>query len=284
MRRSVASGLRSIAARWPDLRSEATEEPVFVLAAAWRSGSTLLQRMLLKHCLVWGEPYGSSGLLERLSQPLGRFGPDWPRPEFFITDPSWEGNLATKWAANMYPTVEHLLQAHLAFFRRLLGYPAHLQGYSRWGLKEVRYGIDIALYLRWLFPRARFLLLVRDPYACWASYRNRGFSALRWWPEDTVNTPEHYGSIWRELARDFTERAGEVGAVLVRYEQLAAPDFDPRPLQDYVGFELDLSARDYREPPRGPGRPATAEEMERLERVVGELAGRLGYRRPTTLP
>jgi hypothetical protein len=281
MKFTLRTALRVIAQRWPDLKSPAVEQPVFLLAAGWRSGSTLLQRMLLKKCMIWGEPYGSSGLIERLAQPLVRFTPEWPRPEFLITDTCWqEGELAAKWTANLYPAPEHLLQAHLAFFRRLFEYPSHLQGFERWGLKEVRYGIDPALYLRWLFPRARFVLLVRNPFKCWASYRKRGFSALRWLPDDTVNTPEQYGRLWNELARDFSERAAEVGAFLLRYEELIAPDFDPGPLQEYLGLELDHGARDFWEPDIGPSRPLIPGEFARLQQVVGELAGRLGYRPP----
>ena len=36
------------------------EQPVFVLSAGWRSGSTLLQRMIMENnrdLLMWGEPF-----------------------------------------------------------------------------------------------------------------------------------------------------------------------------------------------------------------------------------
>src|SRR4051794_12968592 len=87
--------------RWPAVTSTAQDEPVFLLAAGWRSGSTLLQRMLLDQCLVWGEPYGSTGLIERLAMPLQRFNDAWPPEWFFITSPHWGDHLGDKWSANL---------------------------------------------------------------------------------------------------------------------------------------------------------------------------------------
>ena len=84
--------VRLIQKCWPRIVSPSQDEPVFLFAAGWRSGSTML-RMLLRNCLVWGEPYGSSGLIERLSQPLHRFAPNWPKEEFFLNSPHWSDRL-----------------------------------------------------------------------------------------------------------------------------------------------------------------------------------------------
>ena len=265
--------------RWPAVASPAEEEPVFVLAAGWRSGSTLLQRMLLGQCLVWGEPYGSSGLIERLSQPLQRFSSKWPQEEFFITSPHWGDRLGDKWSANLYPPVQQLLEAHVEFFRKLLAEPSRQRGFARWGLKEVRYGIEHAVYLRWLFPRARFLFLLRNPYDCWASYRRNKASVLRFWPEELITTPEQFGRHWLSRAEVFCNRFQEVGGMLIRYEALADPRSDVRPLEDYLGFPLDLAARKI-VVGASPVGSVLAEEMERLQQNVHRLADKLGYAKP----
>ena len=41
---TIAAGLAALVKRWPDVQSSSQEQPVFVLAASWRSGSTLVQR------------------------------------------------------------------------------------------------------------------------------------------------------------------------------------------------------------------------------------------------
>jgi len=83
---SLAAAIATIHARWPDLKQPtSTECPVFVLAAGWRSGSTLLQRMLMPECFIWGEPYGHSGMLQSLADPLRCMTADWPEPHFFLS-------------------------------------------------------------------------------------------------------------------------------------------------------------------------------------------------------
>ena len=75
---SLEEAISVIGKRWPAVTSSAQEEPVFVLAAGWRSGSTLLQRILLRKCLVWGEPYGLSGFIARMAESLESFSANWP--------------------------------------------------------------------------------------------------------------------------------------------------------------------------------------------------------------
>lgn len=40
------------------------ENPVFILSAGWRSGSTLLHRMIMadEKVMIWGEPYAHSNI------------------------------------------------------------------------------------------------------------------------------------------------------------------------------------------------------------------------------
>jgi hypothetical protein len=273
---SLAESITLIRKRWPAVRSSAQDEPVFLLAAGWRSGSTMLQRMLLHHCLVWGEPYGSSGLIERLCQPLQRFAPNWPKDEYFVDSPHWDGRLGEQWTANLYPNAQQLLDAHVAFFQTLLAEPSRGRGYARWGMKEVRYGIDHAVYLQWLFPKARFLFLIRNPYACWASYRRARSTVLRFWPEELILTPEQFGRHWVDLAAGFTDRWRDVAGKLLRYESLTDAAYDGAAFQDYLGFKLDAVAQKVMVGASPPG-PLNPDELDRLEQIVKPLASSLGY-------
>ncbi len=276
---SLEDSIALIHKRWPAVRSLAQEEPVFILAAGWRSGSTLLQRMLLGQCFVWGEPYGSSGLIARVAQPLGRFTDIWPEENALLSTPCWQGPLSAMWTANLYPPVQALLDAQIEFFRKLFAEPSLARGYTRWGLKEVRYGMEHAVYLHWLFPRAKFLFLVRNPYDCWASYSRLKTRWLRFYPEPLITTPEQFGSHWASIVESCCDRFEKVGGFPLRYEFLIRPDFDLRPLSAYLGFEPDPVARESWVGAAPPGAVAV-EEMERLQRVVGPLANRLGYANP----
>ena len=45
------------------------EQPVFIFSAGWRSGSTLLQRMIMefnKNIIIWGEPFDHSNIHDNM--------------------------------------------------------------------------------------------------------------------------------------------------------------------------------------------------------------------------
>ena len=100
---TIASGIAAIGKRWPELVSQSVEEPLFVLAAGWRSGSTLLQRMLMPRAFIWGEPYGHAGLVDSLADPLRAFTASWPEDECFHQGQSSDA-LRKRFIANLTGT------------------------------------------------------------------------------------------------------------------------------------------------------------------------------------
>jgi hypothetical protein len=285
---SVEAGLSAIARRWPALTSPQPSEPVFILSAGWRCGSTFLQRWLMKDndILIWGEPYRYSAPIHLLAQQVCAFAKeDWP-PDFFFADQySNETDLTNEFVANLYPAMEEFLGAHLAYFERLFVAPAARFNRARWGLKEVCLTTDDACYLKWLFPKARFLFLYRSPYHAYRSYR-QWRDWYRWWPGEPIFTATSFGRWWKELAADFVRNHQKVGGLLLAYETLRTPETRQR-LEDYLGMTIadpssltrvrdvvqrDVTGDDDRWVPR----------VERflLKRAIEPVGTELGYRQP----
>ncbi|MDX1650763.1 MAG: sulfotransferase, partial [Myxococcota bacterium] len=194
--------------RDPDL-----ERPIFVLAGGWRSGSTLLQRLLCSHpeVMVWGE---SRGLLDGLRAGWEAVEAVQPLSEKNRAALEQEGHQG--WIALANPPFERFREALRAFFLTYLAEPAAARGRPRWGFKEVRHDAPVARWLHGLFPEARFVFLVRHPAACLASARGttRGDRGLL--PE--VGGSERFLAHWTRITRSFVDGTEGLPGLRLRYE------------------------------------------------------------------
>ena len=288
--RDAADGearLASLQARFPEALGPCDEAPIIVLSAGWRSGSTLVQRVLMssEQVMIWGEPFARSGLVPRLLDQLRAFTPEWPSPDYLLEN--FSGRLTDQWIANIYPGVADLVAAQRSFLLALLAEPAHRLGRPLWGFKEVRLDGSHARLLKLLFPKARIVFLVRSPYDSFASFRHYIKSDFVDWPEQPVLTAGQFGRMWRDQVASFREVCAEVDGLLLRYEDFLKDPAAQRALSDYVGLAL--------EPPSSRGLIPTAGqsgstdrarpehqllwwERRAMRRAVGEVAVAMGYR------
>jgi hypothetical protein len=276
----IASGLAALEARYTAPEGD-TVAPIFLLSAGWRSGSTLLQRLVMsdKRVLIWGEPYDECGPIQAMADTLKAFRPGWPPAEYFY-DGTPPGQLTGSWVANLFPAPDALWRAHRAFHDTLFDAPATQAGAVRWGVKEVRLGIEHARYLRWLYPKARFVLLYRHPLEAYRSYCRYGRSWYDVFPDRPVFTPTAFGTHWRRLMEGYLEGAESIGAMLLRYEDLIGPKPPLAELDAYLGIQTDhaVLAKKVGSSERG-GEKVRVNALERwlLKRSVAPVSARLGY-------
>ncbi|MBS3805308.1 MAG: sulfotransferase [Oleiphilaceae bacterium] len=226
-----------------------SEKPIFVFSAGWRSGSTLLQRLLMSgnDTLIWGEAYDRACIIQRLTETVFAHSETWPDREY-LRQPTSLHRLSSKWVANLYPPRAALKLGYRALLENMFVVPAREVGARRWGFKEVRLGVNEAEFLHWLFPNARFLFIYRNPFDAYQSYKNFQ-PAKNWyvrWPDKTAFTTAKFAKHWRELASDFVKNASNVDGMLVKYEDLIDGRVNLDVLADYCELDIDKSILEVR--------------------------------------
>lgn len=259
--------------------------PIFIFSAGWRSGSTMLQRLITAtgSALVWGE---AGGALDRLAdawacyeQMLGPGGQRFKHGFGGNGAKEYEDFKAAgkdgfnKWIACMNPHTETFMRAFREFLENVYARPAAELGYGSWGIKEVQSGIEAARFLRQLYPEARFVFLVRHPVDCITSIKRRNWMDR---PDDP-RALDYYAGHWARLAGEF--RQAGFGQ-LVKYEDLVtSPEVQER-LGGYLGIP-ELAAH-FKQVNRADWKSHHDEgltfwERRRLSRIVGAEMRRYGY-------
>ncbi len=280
---SLPSALKTISLFDPTVRSSSLEKPIFILAAGWRSGSTLLQRLVISsgEALIWGEPYGAASLLRFMTESLQRT-PRELLPERILdcTQTTIPEELTGQWIANLYPQTQCLLNAHANFWDALLMQPAQQAGYKRWGFKDVRIDIDQAEYLKWLYPNAKFVLLYRNPFHCYVSYKRYNTTWYETWPDSPLLTPNDFGRHWNKLVSGFLNKATRLNSFTLRFENLISTPAILEELSEFLELKMDprtLYQRIAFSESTLPLYQPSASELEALRLEVSPTAEKLDY-------
>jgi hypothetical protein len=276
-RRPLSEVLATVRSRLDPDAPEPADEPLFLLSAGWRSGSTLVQRLVNSGgaCFLWGEPYSRADLVPRLAESLRPVTAAWPRAADVLG--AGEGPPEDRWTANLHPPLDTLLEGHRALLRTLCAPPVGAPAGCGWGFKEVRLSADHALYLHLLFPRARFVFVVRDPLDAYASYKAWRSWYTRW-PAGQIRTARGYADLWAGLAGGFLAARAALGGIVIRYEDLVPGGPAPGALEELLGTPLDEAVLANRVSGSDLG-PTSLSALERrlISRRTGPVARALGY-------
>ena len=278
----ILPGVQQLQTVCPADGTDDPEAPIFLLSAGWRSGSTLLQRLIMSdsRVLIWGEPYDECGLIQALAASMKAFRPGWPPQEYFY-DGTPPNQLSGEWIANLFPSLEDWRKGQRVLFDTMFAAPAKRAGAARWGIKEVRLDAEHCAYLRWLYPNARFVFLYRNPLEAYRSYCRYGRSWYDTFPDSPVFTPTAFGTHWRKLMQGFLKDAKALDALVIRYEDLVAGLTPLDELEAYLNITIDRTVLKAKvgTSERG-GEKARVNALERwlLRRAVAPVAEALGYK------
>ena len=259
--------------------------PVFLFAAGWRSGSTLLQRLIISsgQVLMWGEAGGALNALhdvaERYAQMVGPGDASFRHGMGGSGGDSLE-NFREKgeagvheWIACMNMPEDAVYSGLRSFFDQIYSDLAVEMGYSRWGVKEVILGVETVCFFRKLYPDAKFVFLVRDPFACLLSLKRR-----RWLSGVVKNRlVVYFSKLWCDLALEF--KSAEFGLYL-RYEDLINNDQTLKNLQDYLevkSLSLDFVRNNQADWKTANKLKLTFREKFTASRILGDEMRRHGY-------
>jgi hypothetical protein len=225
-----------------DTNPNFNDSPIFIFSAGWRSGSTLLQRLITssENILLWGEPYDRCNIVQSMSDTLLPFSDTWP-PRRYIVENTGFTDFSQEWIANLYPPANALIQANRAYFTKMFAEPALATGATRWGIKEVRFGKKEALYLKLLYPDARFLFLTRDLSAAYLSYKSFS-SVMNWytkWPHHRAFTPYSFAKHRANLIKQFQEVQKETDGLMIDYSELTSDNPVLDKLDVYCGVKCN---------------------------------------------
>jgi len=216
-----------------------TEAPIFLLSTGHRTGSTLLQRVLVTdpRVLLWGEPLGDMAFVCRIAEMMSDSICPWNLEQWKNHNPT-SSSIATSWIADLYPPGEDFRMALRSLFDRWLGQPARQSGFARWGLKEVRLGATEASLLHWLYPRAKFVILSRHPFDCYRSLADSKWLVYHRYPNICIDSAAGFARLWNRLALSWSELPAGFPAFHIKYEDLTKGKVDFRKLEAWLGIEI----------------------------------------------
>jgi hypothetical protein len=197
------------------LEDGASPEPhplnLIILSANHRTGSTLLQRICnaRKGTLIWGEQGSLLTHFVNIYNSVVRtslFGRQ-EREDYFS-----QGENPNLWIANMCPEIEYAQSGLIRSIRTFYGafFAAYRNTHDILGFKEVQYGREELELLCVCYPKAQFLLLIRNPLDTWRSTPREWYPSLDYWIDK-----------WIEKVQCFMEfNQKRSNCHLLRYEDL----------------------------------------------------------------
>jgi hypothetical protein len=259
----TAFSMMEIARRWGQSIGVRDESPVFLFAAGWRSGEEELAKRL--PFSLAGEYAVAATVLVTLANQLLCVSSAWSEVSEAAEAIEFErGGLATL-------NVPKTAAAQARFLRELCANEVYPGGQRRWGLALTGLAADYALYLRILFPKAKFVFLHRNPLETLGAYLS-AMPARATMTERGIGFASGFADHWCRTVASFSLWHKDVGGIMIGYADAVADQ--AQAIEEYLGEQLSPS--DPRE--QAAGLPVLRQdEADLLIERTGDLASRCGY-------
>ena len=203
---------------------------------------------------------------------------NWPQEGNFLHQKEILDNPEQFFIANWYPPMKAMVEAHRAMLDRLFKQSAEDMGKERFGVKFVRLSLDELFYLQWLYSDATFLILIRNPWDCWRSYK--GYNWVYRWPKGQVKTVQQFAKLWEKQTRELLSQTQTDSVKVLRYEDFLQSDFQWTLLRDFCELPgIRKDALEHRiSGVNMPPQPITDSDCLKISSICGTLASQLGYR------
>lgn len=214
---------------------EPAGSPVFILGGGGRTGSTLVQRLLIStgEIMIWGEHAGV--LLDGVQRIVSGMR-EWIDREGARHLERFRQHGWNAWIPNVNPSHDAFVAGARAALLEALAVPAAQMGYRRWGFKEIRYNGAAVELLKILFPDATIIVILRHP-----GDALRSIKVAAWYEKDFGAQPEAFLAAWAATSSTLVASASKFDGVLVsRYEDLVAdPQRFVARVAKHVGIDVN---------------------------------------------
>lgn len=277
-------------------------DPPFFLVGNPRSGTKMLRELLNRSPDIWISDI-ESHFIPQFTRRLAEFGDladranfrklhdamsrtrafwYWQRRDVVIDVDVWYATCVTHDWPGVLEGLFHLVHA------QEIRHPPRPWGQILWGDKTPVYMTEVAL-LASVFPKARFVHLVRDPRDC-------ALSGAHTWGDSPLRTAQRWADRTR-ICRNAGQELGTERYLELRYEDLVG---DVRAVLsgvfDFLGVPLPADAGQFLRVPENLGEARGAAEVvgrnrhkwkarmepalrRRIEGIAGDLISALGYER-----
>jgi len=242
--------------------SHSNEEPTFILSVGYGTDTNYFLNCIDPDAHIWRGSHDRIGVLDNLAQTIRGVTNDWP--------PKSEDN------PNSTPDVNSLCRATESYINALFRSSKPQSETDSWGFTTHNANSDHAFLLRWLYPKAKMVILVRNPHDAFRAYLQSGELQYASWPSSPINSVETFAAHWNSLAYSLYVAADELKAKIIRYEDIVRADYDWSPIEVFLECDIKRSTPDATTTDKLVGKEYLAKRSQ-LQTIVARTAELIGY-------